>query len=124
MLNTYTLQEAQQALQSKQISSRELTQACLDRIKDVDGAVKAFIGVDEAFALQQAEFADQRLSAGEGSESSAGDSDRPQRRDCGGRPKPELRVEDSREFRGALRRDGYDQAQAGGRCPLGPCQYG
>ena len=66
MLNTYTLQEAQQALQSKQISSRELTQACLDRIKDVDGAVKAFIGVDEAFALQQAEFADQRLSAGEG----------------------------------------------------------
>jgi aspartyl-tRNA(Asn)/glutamyl-tRNA(Gln) amidotransferase subunit A len=49
----------------RELSSREATQACLDRIRQVDGRLRAFLHVDEADALAQAEAADRRLAAGE-----------------------------------------------------------
>ncbi len=47
-----------------EIASTELTQACLDQIHRHDGAVKAFLRVDPAAALAQAEAIDRRRKAG------------------------------------------------------------
>ena len=49
----------------REVSSREATQACLDRIEAVDGAVCAFLAVDNARALALADALDARLDAGE-----------------------------------------------------------
>ena len=57
--------EARLRLDRKEISSVELTRACLDRIQDVEDRVKAFITVTPEVALQQAEEADRRIAAGE-----------------------------------------------------------
>ena len=46
------------ALAAGEVSSRELTQAHLDRIAAVDGAVGAFLNVDAERALDQADAAD------------------------------------------------------------------
>lgn len=46
------------ALAAREVSSRELTQAHLDRIAAVDGAVGAFLDVDAERALSQADAAD------------------------------------------------------------------
>src|SRR5688572_32600495 len=54
MLNQLTIAEAARRVRSKEISARELTQACIDRVKKVDGEVKAFLSYDEADALAQA----------------------------------------------------------------------
>ena len=57
--------EARDLLDRRQVSSRELTQAHLDRIADLDGAVHSYIEVTAEVALRQAEAADARLAAGE-----------------------------------------------------------
>src|SRR5438105_895370 len=54
MLNELTIAEAVRRVRSRQISARELTQACIDRVKKVDGQVKAFMSYNEADALAQA----------------------------------------------------------------------
>src|SRR3954466_15322650 len=54
MLNELTIAEAARRVRSKEISARDLTQACIDRVKKVDGQVKAFMSYDEADALAQA----------------------------------------------------------------------
>ena len=59
-----TIQEAHQSLVQREISSVDLTRACLDRIGQVEERVKAFVTVTEAVALPQAEAADQRIAAG------------------------------------------------------------
>ncbi len=51
-------------LKSKEISSRELTQAVLDRIEAVESQVDAFITVTEANAIQAAENADKQIAQG------------------------------------------------------------
>ncbi|HEV2528385.1 MAG TPA: Asp-tRNA(Asn)/Glu-tRNA(Gln) amidotransferase subunit GatA [Thermomicrobiales bacterium] len=56
---------ARQLLDARQVSSRELTQAHLDRIADLDGAVRAYIEVTAESALAQADAADARIAAGE-----------------------------------------------------------
>ena len=61
-----TIHEAQQRLASREINSVELTQACLDRIHQVEDRVKAFVTVTGELALQQAEEADHRIAAGQG----------------------------------------------------------
>jgi aspartyl-tRNA(Asn)/glutamyl-tRNA(Gln) amidotransferase subunit A len=61
-----TIQEAHQRLVRREISSVELTRACLARIRQVEDRVRAFITVTEAVALAQAEQADRRIEAGEG----------------------------------------------------------
>ena len=70
MLNA-TLLEMSRALAAKQISSVELTRACLDRIERHGGELNAFISVDRSLALAGAERADARR-AGRGNAGEAG----------------------------------------------------
>lgn len=65
MLDTLTISELGQRLRSREISSRELTQSCLDRVTEVDGKVKAFVDCDHDDALAQADAADRRLAEGD-----------------------------------------------------------
>jgi aspartyl-tRNA(Asn)/glutamyl-tRNA(Gln) amidotransferase subunit A len=58
-----SIHEAGELLRQHKISSVELTRAHLDRIRDVDGAVKAFILVTEDLAMQQAQEADRRFNS-------------------------------------------------------------
>ncbi|MDP2860594.1 MAG: Asp-tRNA(Asn)/Glu-tRNA(Gln) amidotransferase subunit GatA [bacterium] len=57
-LNELTIKEAQEGLRKKDFSSTELLQACLQRIKEVDGRLNAFITVCEKEALKEAEKTD------------------------------------------------------------------
>ena len=65
-LNWLSIQEAHSQLTSRQISSVELTQACLDRIEAVENRVQSFLTLTPETALAQAEAADRMLAAGEG----------------------------------------------------------
>lgn len=60
-----SIHEAGQLLREKKISSVELTQAHLDRIREVEPQVKAFTLVTDELALQQAKEADKRFATGE-----------------------------------------------------------
>ncbi|HPH98074.1 MAG TPA: Asp-tRNA(Asn)/Glu-tRNA(Gln) amidotransferase subunit GatA [Anaerolineaceae bacterium] len=62
-LTDLTVLDALQALRSGQVSSRELTQACLDRISRLEPAIRAFITLTPELALQQADEADRKLAA-------------------------------------------------------------
>ena len=65
-LNWLSIQEAHAQLTSRQISSVELTQACLDRIDAVEDRVQSFLTLTPETALSQAADADRMLGAGEG----------------------------------------------------------
>ena len=65
-LNWLSIQEAHAQLTSRQISSVELTQACLDRIEAVEDRVQSFLTLTPETALSQAAVADRMLGAGEG----------------------------------------------------------
>ena len=65
-LNWLSIQEAHAQLTSRQISSVELTQACLDRIEAIEDQVQSFLTLTPEIALAQAEKADRMLAAGEG----------------------------------------------------------
>ena len=65
-LNWLSIQEAHSQLTSRQISSVELTQACLDRIDAVEDRVQSFLTLTPETALSQAAVADRMLGAGEG----------------------------------------------------------
>jgi aspartyl-tRNA(Asn)/glutamyl-tRNA(Gln) amidotransferase subunit A len=60
-----TISEAADLLRQKKISSVELTQAHLARIRAVEPEVRAFTLVTDELALQQAEEADRRFASGE-----------------------------------------------------------
>jgi aspartyl-tRNA(Asn)/glutamyl-tRNA(Gln) amidotransferase subunit A len=60
-LNQLTIAELRAKLSKREVSAREAAQACLDRIKQVDGQIHAFMSVDAADALAQADAADARL---------------------------------------------------------------
>jgi aspartyl-tRNA(Asn)/glutamyl-tRNA(Gln) amidotransferase subunit A len=61
-----TLTELAARLARRELSSVELTRACLERIARLNGALNAFITVDEERALADARRADERLAHGEG----------------------------------------------------------
>ena len=61
-LTDLPLLEAASALRAGELSSTELTPACLDRIRSLDSQVHAFLTVTEDLALAQAKAADQRFS--------------------------------------------------------------
>lgn len=63
-LYTLTIHEAGELLRQRKISSVELTQAHLDRIRAVEPKVKAFTLVTDDLALQQAHEADRQLASG------------------------------------------------------------
>ncbi|MEC8858074.1 MAG: Asp-tRNA(Asn)/Glu-tRNA(Gln) amidotransferase subunit GatA [Chloroflexota bacterium] len=65
-LNWLSIQGAHNQLSSRQISSVELTRACLDQIDSVEGQIQSFLAFTPESALEQAARADQMLSAGEG----------------------------------------------------------
>lgn len=60
-----TLAEQSQALERGEISSVELTQSYLERIKKYDGAINSFITVTGEQALATAKAADERRAAGD-----------------------------------------------------------
>ncbi len=62
--NQLTIREASQLLRDKQISSVELTRACLERIHQVEPQVQAFVTITEELALEQAHKADKLLASG------------------------------------------------------------
>ncbi|OGA73312.1 MAG: aspartyl/glutamyl-tRNA amidotransferase subunit A [Betaproteobacteria bacterium RIFCSPLOWO2_12_FULL_65_14] len=63
MLNA-TLTELSAALGAKRVSAVELTRAFLERIGKLNGALNAFITVDEAHSLESARRADERRARG------------------------------------------------------------
>ena len=64
-LNELTISSAREKLDIGEISSLDLTSACLKRIKQVNKKLHACLLVDEKGALQAAKEADQRLKNGE-----------------------------------------------------------
>ena len=64
-LTDLSLTEAQSALRKGDVSSRELTQATLERIAALDGKLHSFLHVAAESALQQADLADQRRHNGQ-----------------------------------------------------------
>lgn len=65
MLNQLAISELSAKLARREISARDIMQACLDRIAQVDGKIHAFLSHDAADALAQADAADKLLAAGE-----------------------------------------------------------
>jgi aspartyl-tRNA(Asn)/glutamyl-tRNA(Gln) amidotransferase subunit A len=59
-----TINEAHRLLKNKEISSRELTRAVLDRIDAVDDNIDAFITVSKELAMQQSDQADRMIADG------------------------------------------------------------
>lgn len=64
ILHELTIGELTKKLASKEVSSREAMQACLDRIDEVDEKINAFISLDREDALGQADAADTALAKG------------------------------------------------------------
>src|SRR4051812_405489 len=63
-LHQLTLAEAVTHLARGKISSRELTQACLDQVSRVDERIHAFISYNAGDVLAQADGADHALKSG------------------------------------------------------------
>ncbi len=64
-LTSLTVLEALAALRKSEVSSRELTQACLERIERLEPQVHAFLHVAAEYALKAAAEADRARAAGE-----------------------------------------------------------
>ena len=64
MPHTLTIAQLTDQLANKKLSSREVTQACLNRINDVDDRLNAFINLDPEQALAQADTADSAIAQG------------------------------------------------------------
>ncbi|MBM3924656.1 MAG: Asp-tRNA(Asn)/Glu-tRNA(Gln) amidotransferase subunit GatA [SAR202 cluster bacterium] len=66
-LHDLTIQESHTLLRSGQVSSVELTRACLDRIRKVEPKIKAFVTVTEDEAMRMARRADKERLYNNGS---------------------------------------------------------
>ncbi len=65
--NQLTIHEAHRLLKAKQLSSVELTKACLERIRRVEPKVHALVTITDELALRQAQKADELIAAGDAS---------------------------------------------------------
>ncbi len=65
ILNTLTLTQSVELLQKKEISSEELTRACLGAIKGKDSEIHAFLTVTDEHALTTARDIDHKRASGE-----------------------------------------------------------
>ncbi|MFC2059850.1 Asp-tRNA(Asn)/Glu-tRNA(Gln) amidotransferase subunit GatA [Chloroflexota bacterium] len=63
--NQLTIHETHQLLKAKQLSSVELTKACLERIQQVEPKVQALVTITEELALKQAQKADELIAQGD-----------------------------------------------------------
>ncbi|UCD54576.1 MAG: Asp-tRNA(Asn)/Glu-tRNA(Gln) amidotransferase subunit GatA, partial [Dehalococcoidia bacterium] len=63
--NQPTIHEAHRLLESKELSSVELTKAFLERIHQVEPKVRALVTVTDELALSQAQKADELIAAGD-----------------------------------------------------------
>jgi len=63
-LHELKIHEAHELLKKKEISSRELTMAVLERIRDVEDKIGAYITVEDNFSMAQADAADKAISEG------------------------------------------------------------
>jgi aspartyl-tRNA(Asn)/glutamyl-tRNA(Gln) amidotransferase subunit A len=64
MINQLTISEVAAKLARREVTSREVTQSCLDQIARVDGQIHAFLSHDAADALAQADARDKDIAAG------------------------------------------------------------
>src|SRR3989339_1663408 len=64
-LNELTIKQAQEGLRKKEFTSVELTEACLNRIKERNKKINAFVTVCEESALLEAQKADELIAKGE-----------------------------------------------------------
>ncbi|MEK7605492.1 MAG: Asp-tRNA(Asn)/Glu-tRNA(Gln) amidotransferase subunit GatA [Patescibacteria group bacterium] len=64
-MNNLTVAQARQKLDSKEISSVELTKSYLDKIKQHNDSLNAFLTVTEDLAFEEAKAADKRIAEGE-----------------------------------------------------------
>src|SRR5580658_7039301 len=64
MLNQQSISELAALLERRETSARAVMQSCLDRIEQIDGRLRAFISIDAARALAEADAADNALAAG------------------------------------------------------------
>jgi len=64
MLHQLTICELTAKLARREVSSRDVVQACLDQIQRVEPEIRAFISYDAQDALAQADLADQQLAGG------------------------------------------------------------
>jgi aspartyl-tRNA(Asn)/glutamyl-tRNA(Gln) amidotransferase subunit A len=65
MPNRMTISELVGRLGRREVTAREVMEACLRRIEQVDGEIRAFLSVDADDALAQADAADRALAGGE-----------------------------------------------------------
>lgn len=66
MLNQLAISELTSRIAKREVSAREATQACLDRVAKVEGQIHAFISHNDADALAQADAIDQAIAQGQG----------------------------------------------------------
>jgi aspartyl-tRNA(Asn)/glutamyl-tRNA(Gln) amidotransferase subunit A len=59
-----TISELGEMLRSRKVSSRELTQSYIARIKQLDSKLNAFVTITDALAMEQAERADREMERG------------------------------------------------------------
>ena len=64
MLNQLSISELTAKIARREVSAREATQACLNRIQQVDGKIHAFLTYDASDALAQADVVDKDVAAG------------------------------------------------------------
>lgn len=63
-LNELTITQTKEGLQKKEFSSVELTKACLERIKQLNPQINAYITICEKEALEKAKAADETIANG------------------------------------------------------------
>jgi len=63
--NQLTIHEAHRLLKARQLSSVELTKACLERIQEVEPKVHALVTITNELALSQAKKADRLIAGGD-----------------------------------------------------------
>lgn len=64
-LHELTIAESRKKLDAREISSVELTEACLDRLEKLDSKLNSFLTITKDMALEDAKKADIRISSGE-----------------------------------------------------------
>jgi len=65
IINHLTIHKAHRLLKTKQLSSVELTKACLERIHRVESKVRALVTITDELALRQAQKADELIAKGD-----------------------------------------------------------